>query len=37
MVLEIIEIGTEITSIIDPITEGKIVTKVMIKDSHTEA
>ena len=37
MVLEIIEIGTEITRIIDPITEGKILTKVMTKDLDTEA
>ena len=37
MVLEIIEIGTEITRIIDPITEGKILTKVITKDLNTEA
>ena len=33
MVLEAIEIGIEIIRIIDPITEGKILTKVMAKDS----
>ena len=37
MVLEAIEIGIEITRIIDPITEGKILTKVMAKDLDTEA
>ena len=37
MVLEAIEIGTEITRIIDPITEGRILTKVMAKDLDTEA
>ena len=31
MVLESIEIGTEITRIIDPIIEGKILTKIMAK------
>ena len=37
MVLGAIEIGIEITRIIDPITEGKILTKVMAKDLDTEA
>ena len=37
MVFEAIEIGTEITRIIDQITEGKILTKVMAKDLDTEA
>ena len=37
MVLETIEIGIETTRIIDPITEGKILTKVMAKDLDTEA
>ena len=32
MVLEAREIGIEITKIIDPITEGKILTKIMAKD-----
>ena len=35
MVLEAIEIGIEITRIIDPITEGKIVTKIMAKNLDT--
>ena len=37
MVLDAIEIGMEITRIIDPITGGKILTKVMPKDFDTEA
>ena len=37
MVLEAIEIGTEITRIIDPITEGKILIKIMAKELGTEA
>ena len=37
MVLETIEIDIEITRIIDPITEGKILTKVMDKEVDTEA
>ena len=37
MVLEIIEIGTEILRIIDPIIEGKILAKGMTKDLDTEA
>ena len=37
MVLEAIEIGIEITRIIDPITEGEILTKVMANDLDTEA
>ena len=37
MVLEAIEIGIEITRIIDPITEEKILTKVMAKYFETEA
>ena len=36
MVLEIIEIGTEIPKIIDPIIEGKILAKDMIKDLDIE-
>ena len=37
MVLEAVEIRIEITRIIDPITEGKILTKIMAKDLDTEA
>ena len=37
MVLEAIEIRIEVTRIIDPITEGKILTKVMAKDLDTGA
>ena len=36
MVLEIIEIGTEIPRIIDPIIEGKILAKGMTKDLDIE-
>ena len=36
MVLEAIEIGIEITRIIGPITEGKILTKIMAKDLDIE-
>ena len=37
MVLEALEIGIEITRVIDPITEGKIPTKIMAKEIDTEA
>ena len=37
MVLKVIEIGIEITRIVDPITEGKILSKVMARDLDTEA
>ena len=37
MVLETTDIGIENTRIIDPITEGKLLTKVMAKDLDTEA
>ena len=37
MVLETIETGIENTRIIDPITEGNTLTKVMAKDLDTEA
>ena len=37
MVLEAIEIGIGIIKIIDAITEGKILTKIMAKDLDTGA
>ena len=37
MVLEAIDLEIEITRVIDPITEGKIPTKIMAKEIDTEA
>ena len=37
MVLEAIDIGIEVIKVIDPITEGKIPTKIMAREIDTEA
>ena len=37
MVLEATDLDIEITRVIDPITEGKIPTKIMAKEIDTEA